>query len=154
MVTEVKTQPASAGDVRDVGFDPQVGRTPWRRAWPGESHGQRSLVGYSPWGRTELDTIGATLQARTHSEGLRKGDKQLRGEQPLKVPEWERWIQPWPLSSSHLRDGPQALNWRQCPKLSLTFILGASAEVCVFEEGWLRSDTTFKHDLFYILFVN
>ena len=36
---------------------------PWRRAWqltpvflPGESHGQRSLVGYSPWGRKESDT--------------------------------------------------------------------------------------------------
>jgi len=36
-------------------FDPWVGKTPWRRAWqptpvflPGESHGQRSLVGYSP----------------------------------------------------------------------------------------------------------
>ena len=35
---------------------------PWRREWqptpgflPGESHGQRSLVGYSPWGRTESD---------------------------------------------------------------------------------------------------
>ena len=34
----------------------------WRRKWqptpvflPGESHGQRSLVGYSPWGRTESD---------------------------------------------------------------------------------------------------
>ena len=23
---------------------------------PGKSHGQRSLVGYSPWGHTELDT--------------------------------------------------------------------------------------------------
>ena len=40
------------------GFDPWVGKIPWRRAWqptpvflPGESHGQRSLVGYSPWGR-------------------------------------------------------------------------------------------------------
>ena len=37
-------------------------RSPWRRAWQlipvfliGESHGQRSLVGYSPWGRKELD---------------------------------------------------------------------------------------------------
>ena len=35
---------------------------PWRRAGqstpvflPGESHGQRSLVGYSPWGHKELD---------------------------------------------------------------------------------------------------
>ena len=36
---------------------------PWRREWvttpvslPGESHGQGSLTGYSPWGRKELDT--------------------------------------------------------------------------------------------------
>ena len=35
----------------------------WRRAWqptpvflPGESHGQRNLVGYSPWGCKESDT--------------------------------------------------------------------------------------------------
>ena len=37
------------------GFSPWVGKIPWKRAWqptpvflPGESHGQRSLVGYSP----------------------------------------------------------------------------------------------------------
>ena len=24
--------------------------------WPGEFHGQRSLVGYSPWGHKESDT--------------------------------------------------------------------------------------------------
>ena len=24
--------------------------------WPGKSHGQRSLVGYNPWGRKESDT--------------------------------------------------------------------------------------------------
>ena len=40
-----------------------VGKIPWRRAWqptpvflPGESHGQRSLVGYSSWGSKEWDT--------------------------------------------------------------------------------------------------
>ena len=40
-----------------------VGRNPWRREWlptvvflRGESHGQRSLVGYGPWGRPESDT--------------------------------------------------------------------------------------------------
>ena len=27
---------------------------------PGESHGQRSLVGYSPWDHKELDTTEAT----------------------------------------------------------------------------------------------
>ena len=40
---------------------------PWRRAWqptpvfwPGESHGQRSLAGCSPWGHKESDTTEAT----------------------------------------------------------------------------------------------
>jgi len=46
------------------GFDPWVGKIPWRRAWqptvvffPGESHGQRSLAGYSPRGYEESDAI-------------------------------------------------------------------------------------------------
>ena len=37
-------------------------KIPWKREWlpfpvylPGEFHGQKSLVGYSPWGRKELD---------------------------------------------------------------------------------------------------
>ena len=44
-------------------FSSWVGKNPWRRSWqstpvflPGESHGQRSLAGYSPWGCMELDT--------------------------------------------------------------------------------------------------
>ena len=43
--------------------DPWVRKILWRRKWqrtpvllPGKSHGQRSLVGYSPWGREESDT--------------------------------------------------------------------------------------------------
>ena len=43
-------------------FDPWVGKIPWRRKWqptpvflPGESHGERSLVGYSPRGHKDLD---------------------------------------------------------------------------------------------------
>ena len=41
-------------------FDPWVGKISWRRTWkptplflPGESHGQRSLAGNSPWGHKE-----------------------------------------------------------------------------------------------------
>ena len=42
-----------------------VGKIPWRRKWqptplPGESHGQRGLVGYSPRGRKESDTTERT----------------------------------------------------------------------------------------------
>ena len=55
VVLMVKNLPASARDVTDVGLIPGLGRSPWRRAWqptlvflPGESHGQRSLAGYSP----------------------------------------------------------------------------------------------------------
>ena len=47
-----------------AGFDPWVWKIPWRRAiqptpvfLPGESYGQRSLAGYSPWGRKESKTI-------------------------------------------------------------------------------------------------
>ena len=48
-------------------FDPWVGKIPCKRAWrptpvffPGESHGQRSLMGYSPWGCKELDVTEVT----------------------------------------------------------------------------------------------
>ena len=51
-------------------FHPWVGKIPWRRAWqpipvflPGESHGQRSLVGYGPQGHKESDTAEATYHA-------------------------------------------------------------------------------------------
>ena len=51
----VKNPPANAGDIKRRGFDPWVGKIPWRRAWqptpvvlPGKPHGQRSLAGYSP----------------------------------------------------------------------------------------------------------
>ena len=47
----------------EMQFIPQVGKMPWRRKWeptpvilPGESYGQRSLAGYSPWGCKESDT--------------------------------------------------------------------------------------------------
>ena len=45
-------------------FDPWVGKIPWRRAWqpaavflPGEPHGQRCVLGYSPQGHRESDTM-------------------------------------------------------------------------------------------------
>ena len=57
---------------RISGFNPWVGKIPWRRKWqptlvflPAKSHGQRSLAGYSPWGRKELDM---TEYAQTHMD--------------------------------------------------------------------------------------
>ena len=50
------------GVSQETGVPPWVGKIPWRRKWqstpvflPGEFHGLRSLVGYSPWGCKELD---------------------------------------------------------------------------------------------------
>ena len=47
---------------RRCGFNPWLGKIPWRRAWqitlvflPGDSHRQRSLADYSPWGHKESD---------------------------------------------------------------------------------------------------
>ena len=49
-------------EMRETQVPSWVGKIPWRRKWqptpvllPGESHGRRSLVGYSPWGRKESD---------------------------------------------------------------------------------------------------
>ena len=48
-------------------FDPWVRKIPWSRKWqptlvflPGESQGQRSLVGYSSWSHKDLDTTEVT----------------------------------------------------------------------------------------------
>ena len=64
MAQTVNKPPVSAGDLRDVGSIPGWGRSPGGGNGslstlvlsPGESHGQRSLPGYSPWGCKELDT--------------------------------------------------------------------------------------------------
>ena len=54
---------------RRLGFDPWVGKIPWRRKWqctpvflPGKFHGQKSLAGYNPWGLKETD-----MTERTHT---------------------------------------------------------------------------------------
>ena len=56
-----KNLPDSAGDTRDEGSIPGSGRArqPAPVVLPGESHGQRSLVGYSSQGCTESDTTEA-----------------------------------------------------------------------------------------------
>ena len=55
----VKNPPA----MQETWCNPWVGKIPWKKewqptpvCWPGESHGERSLVGYSPRGGKELDT--------------------------------------------------------------------------------------------------
>ena len=51
-------------------FNPWVRKIPWRWAWqptpvfmPRESHGQRSPVSYSLWGRTQTEQVNNTIYA-------------------------------------------------------------------------------------------
>ena len=71
VVLVVKKLPANAGDTRDSGLIPGSGRAPGGEmathssilAW--KSHGQSSLVGYSPWGCKVSDT---TAHMHTHTD--------------------------------------------------------------------------------------
>ena len=63
------------------GFGPWVGKTPWKRKWqptpvflPGESHGQSSLVGYSPCGgRVGHDWVTNTFNTLKFCRGKGMG---------------------------------------------------------------------------------
>ena len=78
----------SACSVGDLGSIPGLGRswvgkTSWRRQrqptpvfLPGESHGQRGLVGYSPWGHKEL-VMTLTSLSLSFSHPVVLGDPDL-----------------------------------------------------------------------------
>ena len=75
----VKKSPANAEDIRDVGWSDllEEGMASHSVFSPGESHGQRSLVGYSPLGHKESDTTDALLP------GCREAAKGLK---------WDQWL--------------------------------------------------------------
>ena len=69
----IQTSPKESAYNAGARFDPWVRKISWRRKWqstpvflPGEFHGQRSLVGYSPWGHKESDTT--KWLTHTHTE--------------------------------------------------------------------------------------
>ena len=71
-VLRSKEPSCNAGDAGNLGSIPGSGRSPGGghgkptpAFLPGESQGQRSLAGYSPWGHKESDTTEATEHTRT-----------------------------------------------------------------------------------------
>ena len=80
MALVVKNLPTNACRCERPGFDPWVGKIPWRRAQqptavflPGESQGQRSLAGCSPQGHTEFDvTERFSVHAHTRLEEIQE----------------------------------------------------------------------------------
>ena len=70
----VKSLPA----VQETGIQSLGQEDPWRRErlptpvfLPGESHGQGSLVGYSPWGCKESDVTEQLTHTQIHTEWMR-----------------------------------------------------------------------------------
>ena len=102
---------------RRPGFDPWVGKIPWRRKWqptpvflPGKSHGLRSLVGYSPWGRKESDT---TERLHFHFQNVnRMGEEDFSLWRGLRMWGHQAPVLPWGLLFIEF----QALaSWGVCP---------------------------------------
>ena len=74
-VTSGKESACQCWRWKRCGFDRGVGMIPCRRAWqptplflPGESHGQRKLMGYSPQGRKDPTTNEETQHAYMHTD--------------------------------------------------------------------------------------
>ena len=83
----VKNMPVNAGDVRDMGLNPGSGRSPGgghgnplQYSCLENPHGQRSLVGYSPWRCKGSDMTKATEHTHTHThtrtDALRQHEKE------------------------------------------------------------------------------
>ena len=107
---------------RRPGFNPWVGKISWRRKWqptaeflPGKSHGQRNLVGYSPWGHKESDR---TERLHFHFHSLRASvlgsfsGHRIRwlGWNSLKsvvAPSVRPWSWPWGICRTRTADADQ-----------------------------------------------
>ena len=87
MALVVKKLPANAGVIRDVHLIPGSGISPWRSVWrhapvflPGESHGQRTLLSYSPWdckrvGHDLVTKQQGALRAFVYSSNWKQGEE-------------------------------------------------------------------------------
>ena len=119
---------------RRGGFDPWIGKIPWRREWlstpvflPGKSHGQRSLADYSPRGPKESDIteqlILCILEVSVPANG---GDGSTQGGALSSVA-----FHPFPIlsppSSCKMSDELE----RQCNAIKELFLLAVFQMDCV-----------------------
>jgi len=80
--TQLKRLNSSSSSSRRQGFNPWSRKIPWRRkwqptpvCWPGELHGQRNLVGYSPCG---AERVGHDLVTKQQQPGAKTPHSQYR----------------------------------------------------------------------------
>ena len=104
---------AKAGRYKRRRFSPRVGKMPCRRAWQptpgfllGEPHGQRSLMGYSPWvskSRTQSERLSTHTYPSNHRVGQKSPESSLVPLSSQHPPHLERWLLAPP---SHRRASP------------------------------------------------
>ena len=145
----------------------------WRRKWqstpalsPGKSHGQRSLIGYSPWGRKESDTTERlhfpASHGNTHSLAPLKSNPFLNTDGWWLIHWW--WMLPlapssWAVSmgspQSLWRRGqsPQPL-WGDVPALAPNIPLPTSYPPCPFSWGLLSWAWSFEPSPLPALFLH
>ena len=110
------------------------GKIPWRRKgqptsvfWSGESHGQRSLGGYSPWGHKESDT---TEHARNYT-GVREWACVGKKKGPLGWGVSEKWAPPASLSPcQHSFSSGKPRTWHNLKIFVVSYLHSLS-------EGWI-----------------
>ena len=137
----VKNPLANAGD-KIHGFDPWIGKIPWRRAWqptpvflPGESHGQRSLVG----------TVHRAVKSWIQLKGL--------GKTALHSLVWARWIEG--VSQSHSFRIPILCKGQaHVPSLSHVPLAKKVTSDVQFQAGILKFVYGKAHGLFSIMLSN
>ena len=152
---------------RRCGFDPWVRKIPLRRACqltpvylPGESHGQRSLAGYSPWGCKESDTTEATEHvAQPWSQRVCGAEKDLschslclKKTLQVQVAGWEclysKLAQKWASLVAQRVKRSLRYNYLQCHRLSIAKILWEQSETVIFARTLIRlaQDTPDRND--------
>ena len=84
MVLVVKEPDCQCRRPKKHRFDPWVRKISWSRKWqptpvflPGNFHGQRNMVGYSSWGRKELDTAEYTINKEVMGSKAIEAEKRV-----------------------------------------------------------------------------
>ena len=110
--------PPNTSRPRRSGFNPWVGKIPWRRKWqltpvflPEKSYGQKSLVGYSLWGlrvrhdwMTNTHTAGSLYLEVLHPQSQSFTSQKYLGKKIPESPKKQNLNLPcWQLFTEHLR---------------------------------------------------
>ena len=96
--------------MQERGFDLWIRKIPWQRAWqptpgflPGESHGQRGLIGYSPWNNKRVRNNLKAKQEQKNQSPNKVGERLFLDLRPRLLSErsWGRSFKAWllPVSS-------------------------------------------------------